>query len=91
MVLERLQEAGLYLKPSKCEFHKQEAGFLGYVIGPYVVKMDPSKVSAITTWLTPESADDIRVFLGLANFYHRDVSSQEGTQVSLGCRSPGRI
>jgi len=32
-VLERLKEAGLFLKPSKCEFHRQEVEFLGFVIG----------------------------------------------------------
>src|SRR5579859_4648065 len=73
MVLERLQKAELYLKPSKCEFHKQEVGVLGYVIGPDGVKMDPSKVSAITTWPRPKMVHDICVFLGLANFYRRFI------------------
>jgi hypothetical protein len=73
MVLERLQKAELYLKLSKCEFHKEEVGFLGYIIGPNGVKMDPAKVSAITTWPTPKSVHDICVFLGLANFYRHFI------------------
>jgi hypothetical protein len=72
-VLERLREAKLYLKPSKCEFHKEEVSFLGYVIGPNGVQMDPSKLAAITSWPIPKSVRDIRVFLGLANFYRRFV------------------
>jgi Reverse transcriptase (RNA-dependent DNA polymerase) len=32
-VLERCQEAGLYLKQSKCEFHKEELKFLGFIVG----------------------------------------------------------
>ena len=27
--MQRLREAGLYLKQSKCEFHKEEVEFLG--------------------------------------------------------------
>jgi hypothetical protein len=73
MVLEKLRDADLYLKPSKCQFHVQEVTFLGYVIGPEGVKMDPAKVEAITAWPAPESVHDIRVFLGLANFYRRFI------------------
>ena len=35
--------------------------------------MDPVKVEAITTWPIPKSIHDIRVFLGLANFYQRFI------------------
>jgi len=68
-VLERLQEAGLFLKPSKCEFHRQEVEFLGFVIGINGMWMDPTKVESVTAWPTPRSPHDIRMFLGLANFY----------------------
>ena len=74
-VLERLRDAGLYLKPSKCVFHVQEVSFLGFVIGPEGVKMDPEKVEAITSWPAPRSVHDIRVFLGLASFYRRFIDS----------------
>jgi hypothetical protein len=73
MVLERLQEAGLCLKPSKCQFHVQEVTFLGFLVGPDGVKMDPAKVEAITSWPVPKSVHDVRVFLGLANFYRRFI------------------
>jgi hypothetical protein len=73
MVLERLQAEGLCLKPSKCQFHVQEVAFLGFTIGPNGVQMDQSKVEAITTWPAPKSVHDIRVFLGLANFYRRFI------------------
>ena len=72
-VLERLQEAGLFLKPSKCQFHVQEVEFLGFVIGKEGVKMDPAKVQSITSWPVPESVHDVRMFLGLANFYRRFI------------------
>ena len=68
-ILERLRDTGLYLKPSKYVFHVQEVPFLGFIIGPHSVKMDPAKVEAVTSWPTPHSVHDIRVFLGLASFY----------------------
>jgi len=46
---------------------------LGYIIGPNGVKMDPAKVSVITTWPMPKSVHDIHIFLGLANFYRRFI------------------
>src|SRR5579859_6354124 len=51
-VLERLREAKLYLKPSKCEFHKEEVSFLGYIISPDGVQMDPSKLMKIDINIT---------------------------------------
>ena len=75
MVLERLREAGLCLKPAKCQFHMEEVAFLGFIVGSNGVRMDPSKVEAITSWPAPESVHDIRVFLGLANFYRRFIQN----------------
>ena len=72
-VLERLREAGLYLKPSKCQFHMQEVAFLGFIVGPNGIQMDPTKVEAITTWPVPKSVHEVRVFLGLAYFYRRFI------------------
>ena len=75
MVMEKLRDAGLYLKPSKCQFHATEVSFLGYIVGPDGVKMDPAKVESIASWPTPTSVHDIRVFLGLANFYRRFIDN----------------
>jgi len=72
-VLERLKEAGLFLKPNKCQFHVQEVEFLGFIVGNNGVRMDPAKVEAVTSWPTPKSPHDIRMFLGLANFYRRFI------------------
>ena len=46
-VLRCLRQAGLKLKPEKCEFSKPEVEFLGYIIGINGIKMDPSKITAI--------------------------------------------
>ena len=72
-VLQRLEEHQLYLKPSKCEFHKTRITFLGYIITADGITMDPEKVAAVTSWPAPRSALDIQTFLGLANFYRRFI------------------
>jgi len=72
-VLERLTDAGLHLKPEKYEFHKMEVKYLGLIIGADGIKMDPSKVETVKTWPPPENLQDVRVFLGFANFYCRFI------------------
>jgi len=64
-VLACLREFELSCKLEKCEFHTSILSFLGFVISPSGI--------AIVEWPTPESAHDIQVFLGFANFYRRFV------------------
>jgi len=78
LVLTRLRSARLFAKPEKCQFHVSEIEFLGYVISPSGISMDPSKVSAITSWPPPKSVHDIQVFIGFANFYRRFISNYSG-------------
>jgi len=59
LVLERMHEAGLYLKVSKCEFHKEEVEFLSFIVGQNGMRMDPKKVDLITSWLVPKSVHDV--------------------------------
>jgi len=54
-VLERLTDAGLDLKPEKCEFHKTEVKYLGLIIGADGIKMDPSKAETVKAWPPPEN------------------------------------
>ena len=44
IVLQRLREHQLYAKFSKCEFWLKEVPFLGHVITPEGISVDPSKV-----------------------------------------------
>jgi hypothetical protein len=68
-VLQRLEAAGLRIDINKCEFHVQETRYLGLIITPDGIKMDPTKVQAIRDWEVPNSVNDVQVFLGFANFY----------------------
>ena len=72
-VLRRLEEYDLYLRPEKCEFEKTEIEYLGLVIRPGEVCMDPTKVEAVTSWPTPRNLKEVRGFIGFANFYRRFI------------------
>jgi len=68
-VLSKLQKARLLLKPEKCEFHKEEVPFLGYIIGRNGLRMDPAKIEAVLGWPEPKTVKEVQAFLGFANFY----------------------
>jgi hypothetical protein len=72
-VLERMRQHGLYAKPSKCSFYKNEVEFLGFIVGQDGVSMDYRRVDAIASWEMPKSYHDIQVFIGFCNFYRRFI------------------
>jgi len=72
-VLKRLQQYDLYLKPEKCDFKKQTMEYLGMIITPREVRMDPGKVHAVRDWTTPKTLKEVRGFIGFANFYRRFI------------------
>ncbi|KAJ1601747.1 hypothetical protein NDA14_006061 [Ustilago hordei] len=73
-VLTCLRSNRLFAKLSKCEFHTKTVEFLGYIIKPTGIEMDPEKVRTVKEWPMPESIHDIQRFLGFANFYRRFIA-----------------
>jgi hypothetical protein len=63
----------LYAKFSKCEFWIEEVPFLGHVVSPEGIAMDPSKVKEVLEWKLPMTVAEVRSFLGLAGYYHRFI------------------
>ena len=47
--------------------------FLGCIIARDCLRMDPAKVSAVTSWPAPETQKQLQCFLGFANFYRRFI------------------
>ena len=72
-ILEKLDQYGLRINPSKCILGVHKLEFLGYEISPNGLKPTLSKVEAISKFVTPKTATQLRRFLGMVNFYHRFV------------------
>ena len=47
LVFERLQKAGLHLKPTKCHFLRDEVPYLGYVLSKKGIQPDPGKTNKL--------------------------------------------
>ncbi|XP_076884419.1 putative mitochondrial protein AtMg00860 [Bidens hawaiensis] len=45
--------------------------FLGHIINPEGITMDPAKIEAIKNWKTSQNPTEIRSFIGLAGYYRR--------------------
>ncbi len=74
-VFERLERAGLKLKPRKCKFFAKETEYLGHIISADGVKVNPEKVAAVMKWPLPQCATEVRSFLGTTNYYRRFVKN----------------
>jgi transposase InsO family protein len=72
-VLKRLKDNNLAVAPEKCEWHKSEVEFLGYMISENGISMSLDKVQTILDWETPKNVKDVQAFLGFANFYRRFI------------------
>ena len=72
-VLQRMMELDLHLKLEKCRFATTEVEYLGMIVKPGQLAMDPVKLDGIASWPTPEKVKDVRLFLGFANFYQRFI------------------
>src|SRR5215472_5278787 len=72
-VLEILKRNKLYLKAEKCEFEKSRIEYLGLIISPGKIEMDPVKVEGVSKWPTPGNVKDVQSFLGFVNFYRRFI------------------
>lgn len=68
-VLKRLNEYGVTLNETKCQFKVRETKFLGYKLSTKGIEPDTEKVKAVLDLPTPANTTEIRRFLGMVNYY----------------------
>ena len=90
-VLQRLLENQLFVKAEKCEFHASEVTFLGFIIRPGQILMDPTKVKAVADWPIPITRKKLQQFLGFANFYWRFIRNYSSVAAPLTALTSPRL
>ena len=74
-MLRRLNEAGLKLKPSKCQLFRKSVQYLGYVVSEKGIEIDPAKTSCVKNWPVPNNHETLRQFLGFASYYRKFIQN----------------
>lgn len=78
-VLQVLKNRDIELNAGKCEFKVKKIMFLGHYLSNVGVSADPGKVHALETFRAPTSKEELKSFLGLANYIGKfipDLSTQ---------------
>ena len=73
MVLYRLKEFNLKIKPKKSFFFQSNVLFLGHMLSKDGILPNPEKVSKVRDWPVPKMAKEVHSFLGLASYYRRFI------------------
>ena len=74
-VFQRIQQANLKLKPSKCVFMQKSVKFLGHEVSALGINTDKDKIKAVQEWPVPRTVKQVRSFVGLAAYYKRFIAS----------------
>ena len=74
-VLNRLIDANMTLKPSKCHLFQKELLYLGHIVSADGIRADPKKIQAILEMPEPVDVTTVRSFLGMTGFYRNYVKN----------------
>jgi len=79
-VFQRIRQANLKLKPSKCFLCQRQVKFLGHIVSGSGILMQPKKIEAIRAWPECKNVTDIRAFLGICGYYRRFLRTPPSLQ-----------
>lgn len=82
-VLKCLENAGLTVNKTKCEFFRDSVEYLGFVINKNGLQPSQKKMEAIVNMKPPNSVTKLKSFLGAVNYYRRFFPSASQTLGSL--------
>ena len=76
-------ENKLYAKLTNCCFAKNELEYLGHVMGKDGIKVDPRKIDTVTRWTRSNDVSQLRLFLGLSNYFRQFIQGYSTLVVLL--------
>ena len=81
--LERVREANLTLRPTKCHIGFFQISFLGHVVGAGEVKPNPETIERILQAERPQTKKQLKSFLGLIGYYRKFIPNFAAIAVPL--------
>jgi hypothetical protein len=73
--LNRLEKAGLTVRPSKCFLGYDTVSFLGFVVGQGRLRPEVGKIAKFRDAKAPTTKTEVRSFLGMLGFYRRFIAN----------------
>ena len=74
-VFEKLRDAKLSMKLSKCHFFTKEIQYQGHILGTERIKPVPAKTEVIRAMHPPVNPKQVRAFLRLAGYYRKFIKN----------------
>lgn len=82
-VFQRLREAHLTARPSKCHLGCQSVEFLGHIVEGGSVKPTPEKLAKVKSMSRPTTKKEVRSFLGLVGYYRKFIPNMSAIAAPL--------
>ena len=73
IVLTKLEEAGLKLKPSKCNLFQRQVKYLGHILSERGIETDPDKIEKVKNWPIPTDRKQLHRFIAFCGYYRRFI------------------
>ena len=81
--LQCLWDNGLYASTEKCESNTTSVEYLGFILSPDGLTMDPTKIQVIQDRPEPHKVQDIQSFLDFTNFYQQFIYNYSNIIIPL--------
>ena len=75
LVLQRLVDHNLKIKPTKCSLFRTQVKYLGHVVSHQGILPDNSNIKAIVEYPQPRTVKEVKRFLGMCNFFRRFIKN----------------
>uniref|UniRef100_A0ABD2WDP4 RNA-directed DNA polymerase n=1 Tax=Trichogramma kaykai TaxID=54128 RepID=A0ABD2WDP4_9HYME len=74
-MLDRFKAVNMSIEPKKCQMLKKDAHILGYIVGHAKIRMDRTKIAAMSDFPIPTERKKLKQFLGLTGYYRKFIKN----------------